>query len=97
MLPLTDINSSRTSQSLSRKQIRLYSHNDKEVMSYMRSKKPFLIITNKEYMDGILNGTIKNAGLLKYQKNILKTAKPLNHIDNYYLFEISFQELLLMN
>ncbi|HKR06957.1 MAG TPA: hypothetical protein VJY62_20135 [Bacteroidia bacterium] len=97
MLPLTDINSSRTSQSLSRKQIRLYSHNDKEILRYMPSKKPFLIIINKENMDGILDATIKNADLFKYQKNILKLAKPLNHIDNYYLFEISFQELLLVN
>jgi hypothetical protein len=97
MLPLTGINSSRTSQSLAMKQLRLYTQNDKEILKYMPSKKPFLIITNKESLDGILDGTIQNGNLFKYQKNILKMAKPLNHIDNYYLFEISFQELLLMN
>ncbi|MEP7169259.1 MAG: hypothetical protein ABI855_07795 [Bacteroidota bacterium] len=97
MLPLTDMNSSRTSQSLATKQLRLFTQNDKEILKYMPSKKPFLIITNKESLDGILDGTIKNANLFPFQKNILKTASLLNHIDNYYLFEISFQELLLMN
>jgi hypothetical protein len=92
MLPITDNYSSRSSQSIARKQIQLFTKGRSGTCNYYPNKKPFLVVTNTEGKKRIEEGSTDKADIYQFEKQLFENCKLICSNKSYFIYSLDYND-----